>query len=205
MEQQAEKDLIERCRGGDRRAFSDLIDRYKVLVFNLLDRMIFDKALVEDLAQEVFIRVYQGLPGFRGESRFSTWVYRIAYNVCAAELDRARHRVDFISIEEKREEEGPRLELRDVRQDAEALISRIDFRWTIQRLMDRLPPRYKAILTLHYLQEMSYEEIGEIMTLPMGTVKTHLHRAKQALRDTIVKEGLWKEMASGYSARQTTP
>lgn len=205
MDQRSEKDLIKRCRNGDRKAFADLVDRYKVIVFNLVDRMIFDKAIVEDLAQEVFIRVYQGLPGFRGESRLSTWIYRIAYNVCAAELDRARHRVDFISIDEGEDEERPRLDLRDAGQDPETLFSRIDFRWTIQRLLDRLPPRYKAILTLFYLEEMSYEEIGEIMGLPMGTVKTHLHRAKQALRDMIVEEGLWKEMASGYSARQATP
>lgn len=205
MDQRSEKDLIKRCRNGDRKAFADLVDRYKVIVFNLVDRMVFDKAIVEDLAQEVFIRVYQGLPGFRGESRLSTWIYRIAYNVCAAELDRARHRVDFVSIDEGEDEERPRLDLRDAGQDPEAMFSRIDFRWTIQRLLDRLPPRYKAILTLFYLEEMSYEEIGEIMTLPMGTVKTHLHRAKQALRDMIVEEGLWKEMASGYSARQATP
>lgn len=205
MDQRSEKDLIKRCRNGDRKAFADLVDRYKVIVFNLVDRMIFDKALVEDLAQEVFIRVYQGLPGFREESRLSTWIYRIAYNVCAAELDRARHRVDFVSIHEEEDGERPRLDLRDAGQDPEALFSRIDFRWTIQRLLDRLPPRYKAILTLFYLEEMSYEEIGEIMALPMGTVKTHLHRAKQALRDMIVEEGLWKEMASGYSARQATP
>ncbi len=101
MEQQAEKDLIERCRGGDRKAFANLVDHYKVLVFNLVDRMIFDKALVEDLAQEVFIRVYQGLPGFRGEAKLSTWIYRVAYNVCAAELERARHRVDVVSLDAK--------------------------------------------------------------------------------------------------------
>ncbi len=205
MDQRSEKDLIKRCRNGDRKAFADLVDRYKVIVFNLVDRMVFDKAIVEDLAQEVFIRVYQGLTGFRGESRLSTWIYRIAYNVCAAELDRARHRVDFVSIDEGEDEERPRLDLRDAGQNPEAMFSRIDFRWTIQRLLDRLPPRYKAILTLFYLEEMSYEEIGEIMTLPMGTVKTHLHRAKQALRDMIVEEGLWKEMASGYSARQAIP
>ena len=204
MEQPAEKDLIERCRRGDRRAFAALVDRYKILIFNLVDRMIFDKALVEDLAQEVFIRVYQGLPGFRGESRLSTWIYRVAYNVCMAELERARHRVDFVSIDARGDEAGPRLDRRDDRQDFEAMLSRIDFRWTIQKFLDRLPPRYKAMLTLYYLQEMSYGEIGEIMALPLGTVKTHLHRAKQALRHMIVEEGLWKEMSAAYSTRQVT-
>jgi RNA polymerase sigma-70 factor (ECF subfamily) len=192
MDERFEKDLIERCRKGDRRAFADLVDRYKVIVFNLIDRMIFDKAIVEDLSQEVFIRVYQGLPGFRGESQLSTWIYRITYNVCAAELERARHRVDFVSIDGKEDEEGPHLELRDARQDPEEMLSRIDFKWTVQSLMDRLPPRYKMILTLCYLKGMSYEEIGKVMELPMGTVKTHLHRAKRALRKMIVEEGLWK-------------
>jgi RNA polymerase sigma-70 factor (ECF subfamily) len=204
MEQPAEKDLIEHCRRGDWRAFADLVDRYQLLVFNLVDRMIFDKALVEDLAQEVFIRVYQGLPSFRGESRLSTWIYRVAYNVCIAELERTRPRADFVSIDARGDEVGPRLDLHDDRQDAEAMLSRIDFSWTIQKFLDRLPPRYKAILTLYYLQEMSYEEIGEIMALPLGTVKTHLHRAKQALRHMIVEAGRWKEMAAGYSAHQAT-
>jgi len=204
MEQQAEQDLMERCRGGDRRAFADLVDHYKILVFNLVDRMIFDKALVEDVAQEVFIRVYQGLPGFRGESKLSTWIYRVAYNVCVAELERARHRVDVVSIDDKGDEEGPRLELRDNRQDVEVMLAQIDFGRTIQKFLDRLPPRYKGMLTLYYLQEMSYEEIGAVMTLPLGTVKTHLHRAKQALRNMIVEAGLWQEMAAAYSPRQVT-
>jgi RNA polymerase sigma-70 factor (ECF subfamily) len=205
MEPQDEQDLIERCRGGDRKAFADLVDRYKILVFTLVDRMIGDKVLVEDLAQEVFIRVYQGLPGFRGDARLSTWIYRIAYNVCAAELERAWYRVEFVSIDPKREEERPRLDLQDDRQDPKAILSRIDVSSTVQKLLDRLPPRSKAILSLYYLQELSYEEIAAVMALPLGTVKTHLHRAKQALRDMIVEEGLWNEMSAEYRARQATP
>jgi DNA-directed RNA polymerase specialized sigma24 family protein len=90
-------------------------------------------------------------------------------------------------------------------QDPEAILSRVDVRSTIQKLRDRLPPRSKAILSLYYLQELSYEEIGAVMTLPLGTVKTHLRRAKQALRDMIVEEGLWNEMSAGHRARQATP
>lgn len=204
MDQRAERDLIIRCRNGDQKAFAQLVDRYKVTVFNLVDRMTSDKALVEDLAQEVFLRVYNGLPGFRGGSKLSTWIYRIAFNVCAADLERARNRVTFISIDDADEDGGPRLELKDAGQDPEALVDRIDFKWTVQRLLDRLPPHYRMILTFFYTDEMRYEEIGEVMQLPLGTVKTHLHRAKQALRKAIVEEGLWKEMASGYSAQQVT-
>ena len=202
--ERSEKDLIRRCQNGDRKAFAELVDRYKITVFNLVDRMIFDKSLAEDMAQEVFIRVYNGLPGFRGASKLSTWLYRITYNVCAAELERARHRVSFISLDEENDAGTPKLELPDVGQDPEALLDKIDFKWTFQRLLDRLPPRYKMILTFYYADEMRYEEIGEVMDLPIGTVKTHLHRAKQAIRKAIVEEGLWKEMASGYSAHQVT-
>jgi RNA polymerase sigma-70 factor (ECF subfamily) len=167
--------------------------------------MIGDKAQVEDLAQEVFIRVYQGLPGFRGEARLSTWIYRIAYNVCVAELERARHRVKFVSIDAKGDGERPRLDLQDDRQDPEVILSRIDVRAIIQKLLDRPPPRSKAILSLYYLQELGYEEIGAVMALPLGTVKTHLHRAKRALRDMIVEVGLWNEMSEGYRGRQASP
>jgi RNA polymerase sigma-70 factor (ECF subfamily) len=205
MELQDEQDLIERCRGGDRRSFADLMDHFKIQVFTLVDRMIGDKAPVEDLAQEVFIQVYQGLPGFRGEARLSIWIYRIAYNVCVAELERARHRLEFVSIDAKGDGERPRLDLQDDRQDPEVILLRIDVRAIIQKLLNRLPPRSKAILSLHYLQELSYEEIGAGMALPLGTVKTHLHRAKQALRDMIVEEGLWNEMSAGHRGRQATP
>jgi RNA polymerase sigma-70 factor, ECF subfamily len=205
MEPQDEQDLIERCRGGDRRAFADLVDRYKTMVFTLVDRMIGDKAPVEDLAQEVFVRVYQGLSGFHGDARLSTWIYRIAYNVCAAELERAQHRVEFVSIDLEGDEERARLDLQDDRQDPEVMLSRLNVSSTIQKLLDRLPARSKAILSLYYLQELTYEEIGAVMALPLGTVKTHLHRAKQALRDMIVEEGLWNEMIAEYRGRQATP
>jgi RNA polymerase sigma-70 factor, ECF subfamily len=205
MDPQDEHDLIERCRGGDRTAFADLVDRYKTMVFTLVDRMIGDKAPVEDLAQEVFVRVYQGLPGFRGDARLSTWIYRIAYNVCVAELERAQHRVEFVSIDPRGDAEGPRLDLQDERQDPEAILSRIDVSATVQKLLDRLPPRSKALLSLYYMQELSYEEIAAVMALPLGTVKAHLHRAKQALRDIMVEEGLWNEMSAEYRGRQATP
>jgi RNA polymerase sigma factor (sigma-70 family) len=116
-----------------------------------------------------------------------------------------RHRVEFVSIDSKGDAEGPPLDLPDDRQDPEAILSRIDVRSTIQKLLDRLPPRSKAILSLYYLQELSYEEIGAVMALPLGTVKTHLHRAKRALRDMIVEEGLWNEMIAGHRGRQATP
>jgi RNA polymerase sigma-70 factor (ECF subfamily) len=205
MEEQGERDLIDRCRRDDRQAFAHLVDRYKGMVFALLGRMVADRALVEDLAQEVFLRVYQGLSGFRGESRLSTWIYRIAYNACVAELERPHHRVSFVSLDGDRDEDEPALELPDPGHDPDELLNRIDFSHTLQRLVGQLPPAHRMALGLYYLEGKRYEDISAVMELPLGTVKTYLHRAKQKLRDLIVEEGLWKEMASDYGASPVSP
>src|SRR5499426_4676542 len=90
MEAVNERELVERCRSGDERAFQELVDKYKTLVFALIARTVQDTARAEDLAQEVFLRVHRGLPYFRGEARLSTWIYRIVANVCVQEHARPR-------------------------------------------------------------------------------------------------------------------
>src|SRR5215213_9303047 len=90
MEDVHERELVERCRSGDERAFQELVDRHKDLVFALIARTVQDRSRAEDLSQDVFLRIHRGLPYFRGEARLSTWVYRIVANVCAQEQSRAR-------------------------------------------------------------------------------------------------------------------
>src|SRR5438093_12439319 len=95
MDRVNERELVERCRSGDERAFQDLIDRYKDLVFALIARTVQDRGRAEDLAQEVFLRVHRGLPYFRGEARLSTWIYRIVANVCVQDHARPAVAVAF--------------------------------------------------------------------------------------------------------------
>src|SRR5450759_5708593 len=95
MEAVPERDLVERCRSGDERAFQELVDQFKDLVFALIARTVQDRSRAEDLAQEVFLRIHRGLPYFRGEARLSTWIYRIVANVCAQARSRPRRAVSL--------------------------------------------------------------------------------------------------------------
>lgn len=185
----SDKELVKRCRRGDERAFAQLVDSYKDMVFTVIDRMIYQKSIIEDLAQEVFIRVYKGLPHFRGKSKLSTWIYRIAYNVCLAEIGSGDNR-HHISIMDNERGEALSYRLANAHGNPEEWVEKLELKEAIGRLLNRLQPKYKMVLTLYYLQGLSYTEISEVMRLPMGTVKTYLHRAKKHLRDIIIKEGI---------------
>jgi RNA polymerase sigma-70 factor (ECF subfamily) len=205
MEERDERALVDRCRRGDRQAFAALVDQYKGIVFALIGRLVSDRELVEDLAQEVFIRVYQGLERFRGEARLSTWIYRIAYNTCVAELERPHHRARFVPIDGRSDDAEPAPELADPTHDPDEVFTRIDFERSVGELLDRLPPAHRMALALYYLEGRRYEEISAVMDLPLGTVKTYLHRAKQRLRNLIVERGLWNEMSSEHGASPVSP
>ena len=170
----SERELVERCRAGDERAFQELVDRYKDLVFALIARTVQDRSRAEDLAQDVFLRVHRGLPYFRGEARLSTWLYRIVANVCAQEagrpasvsIDDERVRAQVVASTSARDQQFGDLELRD----------------RLEKAIARLPPNYRFVIAAHYLNGVQYEDIADALQLPLGTVKTQLHRAKQQLR-----------------------
>jgi RNA polymerase sigma-70 factor (ECF subfamily) len=162
-----EHELVERCRSGDERAFQELIDRFKDLVFALIARTIQDRSRAEDLAQEVFLRIHRGLPYFRGEARLSTWIYRIVANVCLQDHPRpAPQPLDDEHPPAAVDRQFADLELRD----------------RLEKAIARLPPQYRLLIAAHYLNGVQYEDIAEALQLPLGTVKTQLHRAKQQLR-----------------------
>lgn len=171
---QNERALVERCRSGDERAFQELVDRYKDLVFALIARTVQDRSRAEDLAQDVFLRVHRGLPYFRGEARLSTWLYRIVANVCAQEagrpspvsIDDERVRAQVTASTAARDQQFGDLELRD----------------RLEKAIARLPANYRFVIAAHYLNGVRYEDLAEALQLPLGTVKTQLHRAKQQLR-----------------------
>lgn len=175
---ESEQALIERCRQGDEQAFRELVDQYKGLVFALVARSITDRARAEEMAQDVFLRVYRGLPYFRGEARLSTWIYRIVVNLLAAE----RRPVEVESIDGR--EGGPSHEpsAEDPAFDELALRNRME------KAIARLPVHYQVLINGHYMKGLRYEELAEALQLPMGTVKTHLHRAKRQLRHLLETE-----------------
>jgi RNA polymerase sigma-70 factor, ECF subfamily len=175
----AEHELIERCRQGDETAFRELVDQYKGLVFALIARSISNRARAEELAQDVFLKVHKGLPYFRGESKLSTWLYRIVINVLSQERpDRAVASLDEDS------EDRPKTQLSaDDRAFGDLVL-----RDRLQKAIERLPMQYQVLVNGHYLKGMRYEDLAEALNLPMGTVKTHLHRAKRQLRQLLETE-----------------
>src|SRR5206468_1615292 len=178
MDPAHERELVERCRRGDEGAFQELVDRYKDLVFALIARTVQDRSRAEDLAQEVFLRVHRGLPYFRGEARLSTWIYRIVANVCA----QAQAQAATVSLDDAQTAAWAAPSATD-RQ-----FSDLELRDRLEKAIARLPANYRLLLAAHYLDGIRYEDLAEALKLPLGTVKTHLHRAKQQLRRLLETE-----------------
>jgi len=176
LEGLADELLLERAgRGGDNKAFAELVRRHQGRVRGLLVRLTGDRVLADDLAQEVFLRTFRGLVGFEGRSRVSTWIYRIAYNVYL------NHRARVRELAALPEEFDHRAAAPDDRHSA----NRADLRRDLASAVCGLPEHYRAVVTLYYLEDVSYPEIADILDLPLGTVKTHLHRAKRLLRASL--------------------
>lgn len=180
MRQTSEHELVQRCRQGDEAAFRELVDQYKGLVFALISRSIADRARAEEVAQDVFLKVHKGLPYFRGESKLSTWIYRIVLNA----LSQERPRGTTISLDEAGEGDRPALQVgSDDRAFGDLLLKD-----RLEKAIRRLPVQYQVLVNGHYLKGMRYEDLAEALDLPMGTVKTHLHRAKRQLRELLETE-----------------
>jgi RNA polymerase sigma-70 factor (ECF subfamily) len=176
-------ELVRRARQGDGPAFEMLVERYKDRVFGLIVRTIADRQRADDLAQEVFLRVYRGLPYFRGEARFSTWLYRIVANLC--HQPHGPGGVREIPLDARDDDSGrPKLELGS----RDAAFGDLELRDRLQKALATLPANYRLLIAGHYLEGISYEDLAETLNVPLGTVKTHLHRAKQQLRRVLQAE-----------------
>lgn len=175
--EQSDEALVERTRKGDTEAFSELARRHGQTVYNLSLRFMRNASLAEDMAQEAFLKAYQKIGKFRGDSRFSTWLYRIACNVCLSELQKRKRRGELSLVYEAGPAAFPAAAA-DPSEEAEL----------IRRCVAQLPRRYAEAITLYYLRECSYDEVAEIMEVPEGTLKTWLHRARRQLRDIVKRE-----------------
>ncbi len=186
LARQSDETLVDECKRDNHQAFTELVDRYKDRVHWVIRRML-GSGEEEDLAQEVFVRVYEALPDFRQESKFSTWIYKITRNLCLLELRKRRRRGEHLSLEEEGEEKVHWL-LPESAENVEEEIEKRDVADNVRKLVDRLPAQYRTVLTLFYMNQVSYEEIADIMEIPIGTVKTHIYRAKLQLRDLLLSE-----------------
>jgi RNA polymerase sigma-70 factor (ECF subfamily) len=177
-EELEERALVERCRTGDDAAFGELIEQYKQLVYGLVYRMVADRSQADDLAQEVFLKVHRGLPYFRGEARLSTWIYRIVQNVC---LQPKARRPPHVSLDQETPDGRPRREPGA----PDGAFADLELRDRLEKAIAQLPDQYQVLIAAHYLDGVQYEALAESLDIPLGTVKTHLHRAKKRLRELL--------------------
>jgi len=170
--------LVTASKNGDQDAFSLLVQLYQRRVFNLIFRMLQDYEEASEVTQEAFLAAWQGLSSFRGEARFSTWLYRIAYNCALKQLD-ARKREKALHTALQAEQTSESTDPKD------ALLELLDNQEMIQKQLSQLPPKYRIVLILRHLQDMTYEEMAEVLTMPVGTIKTHLFRARNLLKERL--------------------
>jgi len=173
--------LVAASKNGDQEAFAQLVQRYQRRVFNLVYRMLQQYEEATEITQETFLAAWQGLPAFRGDARFPTWLYRIAYNCCLKQLElRKRDRALQIALQAEQVLQNANNEQRT---DAE--LDACDRQALIREHLSQLPAKYRIVLILRHLQDMTYEEMAEILTMPIGTIKTHLFRARNLLKERL--------------------
>jgi RNA polymerase sigma-70 factor (ECF subfamily) len=183
-----DRHLVERAKAGDVRAFEALVRRYERWVFTLAFRMVGDRGDAEDIAQEVFLKVYRGLSGFRGGSRFSTWLYAIASHHCLNHLagsdSRARRARRGGELADAQGETGPSAvdRVADASPGPDTVLERCELRQVILRELVRLTEPHRLVLILRDIQGMSYEDIAETLGVELGTVRSRLHRARMELK-----------------------
>lgn len=174
--------LVERAQAGEKRAFDLLVSKYQRKLSRLLSRFIRDPAEVEDVAQEAFVKAYRALPSFRGDSAFYTWLYRIGINTAKNHLvamgRRAPTTTEFDADEAETFEDGD--QLRDINTPESLLMSR-QIGETVTAAMDGLPEELRTAITLREIEGLSYEEIAAIMNCPIGTVRSRIFRAREAI------------------------
>jgi RNA polymerase sigma-70 factor (ECF subfamily) len=176
--------LVERCRRGDLAAFEPLVEKYRQRVWRLAYRYLGDRDEARDVAQEAFVKAWQALPSFRGQSAFYTWLFRIAVNVAT---DRARQRAArgrAFGAERVSEEEWERL-MADPGAAPDAAAARAEQRARIRRALGTLPEHHRTIIMLSDLEGLSYREIADVLDIPMGTVMSRLHHARRRLRKAM--------------------
>ncbi len=183
----SDQQLVARVCAGEREVFAQLIERYKARIFHTTLRMLRNREEAEEAAQDTFVRAYRGLPKFREDASFSTWIYKICYNVCLSYLERKKPpRADLAEAEffSLPEEDTP-----------DRLFESREFQHLLEKAMSALSPKQSSALALYHTQHLGYQEIAEIMDEPINSVKTHLFRGRAKLREKILQMLPLEELA----------
>ncbi|MGG0790585.1 MULTISPECIES: RNA polymerase sigma factor SigW [Bacillaceae] len=179
------RERINQVLKGDHNAFGEIVEIYKDKVFQICFRMLGNRQEAEDLAQEAFVRAYVNIRSFNIQMKFSTWLYRIATNLC---IDRLRKKKpDYYLDAEVAGTEGLNMysQIASDMAKPEEEVESLELQETIQVEIMKLPEKYRSVIVLKYIEELSLKEISEILDLPVGTVKTRIHRGREALRKQL--------------------
>lgn len=196
--------LIEKSKNGDLDAFEQLVRRYEGKVYTIAYRFMGNHADALDLAQETFLRLYQALPGFRGESSFMTWLYRIAANACRDEI-RRQQKHGFLSLDGVNSAGGEAAavgccsagqSLGAAIISPEEAVERRELNEAIQECLNSLSPEHRMVLVMREIQGMSYEEIAGVMNCSLGTVKSRLNRARHSFKEKFHEK--WELLSRNY-------
>lgn len=184
--------LVARARQGNQTAFEQLVRKHQRYAFNIAYRVLQDTSEAEDVTQEAFVRAWRGLPGFREQAQFTTWLYRIVHNLCLNRLPKLRR--ELLQVE-------PLEDILDDTAPSPPDLFEVQEQMTfLHAELERMPEKYRLVLSLRYLQHLSYEEIATILDVPMGTIKTHIHRARRLLVDRARQ---WEEETLRISQQET--
>ena len=173
--------LISRARGGDREAFGALVEQYRDNVYRLAYRMCGNAYDADEAAQEAFVAAWRALPNFRGDAKFSTWLYRLTTNA-AIDVMRREKRHKAVG-------DGEMIEVADDADSPQETVERTEQQEAVQKALATLSEEYREVLLLRYMEELDYAEIAEVLQLSSGTVKSRINRAKAALKTALLKSG----------------
>ncbi|CAH0292884.1 ECF RNA polymerase sigma factor SigW [Peribacillus sp. Bi96] len=179
------KERINQVLKGDHNAFGEIVEIYKDKVFQICFRMLGNRQEAEDLAQEAFVRAFVNIRSFNIQMKFSTWLYRIATNLC---IDRLRKKKpDYYLDADVAGTDGLNMysQIASDMAKPEEEVESLELQETIQAEIMKLPEKYRSVIVLKYIEELSLKEISEILDLPVGTVKTRIHRGREALRKQL--------------------
>jgi RNA polymerase sigma-70 factor, ECF subfamily len=183
--------LVERFKGGDHSAFNEITRRYQHKVYRICYRWMGQEQIASEVAQDVFVALFRSLSRFRGEAQLSTWIYRVSINHCKNrrmyQHRRAIHRHDSLDQPIGEEEDSRRRELPADDPMPDAGLHQSQAQQLLQQALDQLDEEQRYIIVLRDLEDLSYEEIGELLGLPRGTVKSRLHRARGQLAKVLAR------------------
>lgn len=185
-DREIDRQLVARAQGGDKQAFSLLVEKYQRKLARLLSRFIRDPAEVEDVTQEAFIKAYRALPAFRGDSAFYTWLYRIGINTAKNYLMAMGRRAPTSTEIEAEEAEGfeEGEQLRDINTPESVLLSK-EIAETVNATIEQLPEELRTAIQMREIEGMSYEDIAKAMDCPIGTVRFRIFRAREAIAEQL--------------------